>query len=113
MMGEVSLQAKKELDPEDPKIDDKVTKVLVEETRYLVYEAREKLKELRADAKELGNDPTKIERSIKYKLEKPEQVLVRLKVEHSGFSTLNNQRFGSTFVGEVANPVSETAVTPS
>jgi len=29
---------------------------------------------------------------------------VRLRIEHSGFSTLNNQRFGSKFVGDVANP---------
>jgi len=29
---------------------------------------------------------------------------VRLRIEHSGFSTLNNQRFGSKFVGDVSNP---------
>lgn len=29
---------------------------------------------------------------------------MRLRIEHSGFSTLNNQRFGSKFVGDVANP---------
>ena len=34
---------------------------------------------------------------------KPEEVLVRLKVEHNGFSTLNNQRFGFLFVGQAAN----------
>ena len=34
----------------------------------------------------------------KYRLEKPVQILVRLKMDHSGFETLNNQRFGSTFV---------------
>mmetsp|Transcript_12362 Transcript_12362/g.27094 ORF Transcript_12362/g.27094 Transcript_12362/m.27094 type:complete len:392 (-) Transcript_12362:133-1308(-) len=37
-------------------------------------------------------------------MQKPEQVLVRLKVEHSGFTTLNGQRFGAMFVDEVANP---------
>jgi double-strand break repair protein MRE11 len=46
-------------------------------------------------------DPDKRER--KYTLQYPEQVLVRLKVEHSGFTTLNNQRFGSRFVGEVVS----------
>ena len=40
----------------------------------------------------------------KYRLEKPDQISVRLKVEHSGFGTLNNQRFGSKFVEEVVNP---------
>lgn len=32
------------------------------------------------------------------------QVLVRLKVDHTGFPALNNQRFGARFVGQVANP---------
>ena len=30
--------------------------------------------------------------------------LVRLKVEHQGFNTISNQRFGSAFLGRVANP---------
>ena len=34
----------------------------------------------------------------KYRLEKPDQILVGLKVEHSGFGTLKIQRFGSKFV---------------
>jgi double-strand break repair protein MRE11 len=46
-------------------------------------------------------DPDKRQRN--YTLQSPEQVLVRLKVEHSGFTTLNNQRFGSRFVGEVVS----------
>ena len=40
----------------------------------------------------------------KYRLEKPDRILVRLKVEHSRFGTLKNHRFGSKFVEEVANP---------
>eukprot|EP00804_Cyclotella_cryptica_P029921 CCRYP_017825-RA/>CCRYP_017825-RA protein AED:0.49 eAED:0.29 QI:0/0/0/1/1/1/2/0/96 len=43
-------------------------------------------------------DPDKHVR--KYTLHYPGQVLVRLKVEHSGFTTMSNQRFGSRFVGE-------------
>ena len=39
----------------------------------------------------------------KYRLGNPYQALMRRKVEHSGFVTLNNQRFGSKFVEEVAN----------
>ena len=34
----------------------------------------------------------------KYRMEKPDQVLVRLKVDHSGLGTLNNQRSDSKFV---------------
>ncbi|CAN0462798.1 unnamed protein product, partial [Hapterophycus canaliculatus] len=36
-----------------------------------------------------------------YLIEKRDQVLVRLRVEHSDFPTLNNQRFGSQFMGKV------------
>ena len=39
-----------------------------------------------------------------YRLEKLDQILVRLNVEHSGFNTINNHSFGSKFVEEVANP---------
>ena len=38
-----------------------------------------------------------------YRPENLDQILVRLKVEHSGFGTINNQRFGSKFVEEVSN----------
>ena len=42
-------------------------------------------------------------RERKYSIKNPEKVLVRLKVEHTGFTTLNNQRFGSQFVGQVVS----------
>ena len=38
-----------------------------------------------------------------YRLEKMDQILVKVKFEHSGFGTLDNQRFGSNFVEEVSN----------
>ena len=39
----------------------------------------------------------------KFVLKSPDVVLVRLKVEHSGFTTLNNQRFGAKFVEQVVS----------
>ena len=30
--------------------------------------------------------------------------LIRLRVDYTGFSTINSQRFGQKFVGKVANP---------
>ena len=30
--------------------------------------------------------------------------LIRLRVDYTGFSTINTQRFGQTYVGRVANP---------
>ena len=47
------------------------------------------------------SDELLLARGQKYSLEKPEQVLVRLKVEHSVFGTLNNQRLDSKFIEEV------------
>lgn len=104
VMGEVSLQDRRStLDPEDPKIDKKITAFLEEEVNVLKHEAIDKYQNLLRDAAAAGNaaDTEK----LKYKLQKPEEVLVRLKVEHSGYSTLNNQRFGAKFVGALANPV--------
>ncbi len=99
-MSELSLrELKNHLDSEDPKIDVKVTKVLEDEVKMVIREARQKTKELLEDAKSLGNVADGGQ--LKYKLEKRDAVLVRVKVEHSGFTTLNNQRFGAKFVGHV------------
>ena len=93
------------LDPEDPDIDEAMGVLLADRVTELVEEARNQAEILRQDAsveaaKSIGghNIP-----KMKYSLIEPNQVLVRLKVEHSGFSTLNNQRFGSRFVGEVVS----------
>lgn len=102
MMGEVSLHGQG-MDAEDPNIDDQVGAFLETEVKLLIHECKEKRNELLVDAKEQGNDLDEQE-ELKYQLEKPEQSLVRLKVEHSGFTTLNNQRFGARFVGLVGNP---------
>ena len=103
-IGETSLSGPgSSLDPEDPRIDEKMSRTLEEQVRALLREARRKHKALRSQAAQTGNDPKDLVDNI-YQLEKPDSVLVRLKVEHSGFSTLNNQRFGAKFVGEVANP---------
>jgi len=106
MIGEVSLCGRPELDPEDSKVDAKIARLLEDEVKQLIFEARSKHEELIKDCQSLGNHLKKVEKAIKYILQKPKQVLVRLKVDHSGFSTLNNQRFGAKFVGDVANPVS-------
>ena len=103
LLGEVSLSGHG-MDPEDPKIDLHVATFLETEVKVLIREAKEKRQELLIDAKSEGNDPEEQEH-LKFRLEKPEQLLIRLKVEHSGFTTLNNQRFGARFVGLVGNPV--------
>jgi len=103
------------LDVEDPHIDDAMGKLLEEQVDRLVREARALLIQENADGEgESGLEEDDGDRDEearggavkrkRFKVDKPQQVLVRLKVEHSGFSTLNNQRFGSRFVKEVANP---------
>jgi double-strand break repair protein MRE11 len=93
------------LDPEDPKVDAKIAAVLEDEVRHLVLSAREQVRDVLEAARQAGSNAGDDKSSpLKYRLQKPSEVLVRIKVDHSGFSTLNNQRFGSRFVGEVANP---------
>ena len=45
-------------------------------------------------SKKSGSDPK----------QPPPLPLIRLKVDYTGFSTINSQRFGQKFVGKVANP---------
>ena len=75
-----------------------------------IKRAREQAEQHRQDAANHAKEALTLEdefdpdkRKRNYTLQSPEQVLVRLKVEHSGFTTLNNQRFGSRFVGEVVS----------
>lgn len=70
-----------------------------EESEITRQDAEDEAKRLRALEDEFGDDPNQPQ--CKYTIKNPERVLVRLKVEHTGFTTLNNQRFGSQFVGQV------------
>jgi double-strand break repair protein MRE11 len=107
MMGEISLHEHRTLDPDDPKVEQKVKQLLKEEVDLLIYQAKEKSADIQQCAQENGNILAGArEHPLTNKLEKPDEVLVRLKVEHSGFSVINNQRFGAQFIGQVANPVS-------
>ncbi|KAL7432016.1 hypothetical protein ACHAXM_002960 [Skeletonema potamos] len=110
-LGEIARSQGGVLDVEDPKVEERMGEVLAGEVEALIQKARDEAEQLRQDAEVAAQksmawedefDPDKRQR--KYTIKNPEQVLVRLKVEHSGFTTLNNQRFGSRFVGEVANP---------
>lgn len=102
-------QHKNELDPEDNNIDTKVTRALEEEARVMMLNAKEKHEQVLELAKEAGSNYMEViaerqaRKQVGCTLVHPEKVLVRLRVEHSGFSTLNNQRFGAKFVDEIAN----------
>eukprot|EP00934_Nitzschia_sp_Nitz4_P004425 Nitzschia sp. Nitz4//scaffold12_size214221//6885//9013//NITZ4_001473-RA/size214221-augustus-gene-0.17-mRNA-1//-1//CDS//3329534939//4415//frame0 len=102
-LGELSL-ADHRLDPEDPKIEQKIKQILMERVEVLVHDATEKRQELEQAAKDNANVLASLEQNpLSNQMDKPEEVLVRLKVEHAGFAALNNQRFGAHFVGKVAN----------
>ena len=103
--AELSLQEHREgLDPEDPHVDEHVTAVLQEEVKVMVCSAQDKRQEILVQARNYGNDAGDDDSPLMHKLEKPGEPLVRIRVEHTGFSTLSNQRFGAHFVGQVANP---------
>ena len=103
-MSDTSLNTQTRLDPDDPKIDNKVNNYLTKEVKKLIQEAREKARALRQATENASNsDSFRKMQTQKYKLKNPEEVLVRLKVEHSGFTTLNNQRFGAQFVGQIVS----------
>lgn len=105
--SEVSLSSYKEeeLDPEDPNVDEVMKDLLHLRVEELIEEAREQARTLREDADEEAKRavPGVQVPPRNYAVQKPDQVLVRLKVEHSGFTTLNNQRFGAKFVNDVVS----------
>lgn len=84
---EIVLSEVEELDPNDPDITERIHAVLDERVREMLGEAE-------------------IERRQQEEPVHPElnEILVRLRVEHTGFPVLHNQRFGSKYVGKVANP---------
>lgn len=107
---ELSLSNCSSLYPDDPNCEKKISHMLGIEVERLVAEAREQSRILHEDADIVRGVLKKYEkksiivRKPKFQVQKPDLVLVRLKVEHSGFCTLLNQRFGSRFLNEVANP---------
>ncbi|KAF4318146.1 hypothetical protein BBO99_00007548 [Phytophthora kernoviae] len=108
-MGEVILSEIEELDPNDPDVSDRISEYLEGRVVELLQEA-----ELEQSEKQRERDLEHEQRqqaspfplpSINQEGEGVKQlVLIRLRVEHTGFPVLVNQRFGARFVGRVANP---------
>eukprot|EP01084_Bolivina_argentea_P113222 201829_1 len=82
------------LDPNDHKVDEAVTKKL----NNIVKQRIRSIQEM--DAQRGITVPPNMD----YPLSRRDQVLIRLSIDHTGFQTLHNQWFGSSFVGQVANP---------
>ena len=108
-MADVSLRDEPSLSVDDPKVDDKIAAFLDKKIKELITAARESYAEAQqaaetfqetlVDGGDSGDSP-----ETKYAISQPSLVLVRLRVEHTGFGTINNQRFGAKYVGSVANP---------
>jgi double-strand break repair protein MRE11 len=89
---EVSLREHRaRLDPEDPNVEKKISALLVEKAQVMVLNAKEDRTKLLQEAKQLGNDAGDEDCPTKFKLLNPDEVLVRIRVEHSGFAAINNQ----------------------
>lgn len=91
---DISLRDYPHLDPNHSKIEEQIKDVLTTKINEMILEGRAAIED--QPAEELAG--------IKYKLRDPQKILVRLRVDHEGFPALNQQRFGTHFVGEVANP---------
>lgn len=91
--SEITLKDEKSLDPNHPKIEEKIQDFLSLKVHNMIAEAR----------KLLVNYPlTGVSR--KFRLFEPSKVLIRLKVDHDDFPAINHQRFGGQFINEVSNP---------
>lgn len=90
------------LDPDDPNLETKISKFLTKTVREMLEEVKEEYNQQEQGEESLLSStdiPTQ-----QYKLEHPEQALIRLRVENSNFTAINKERFGQQFVGEIANP---------
>mmetsp|Transcript_8720 Transcript_8720/g.13022 ORF Transcript_8720/g.13022 Transcript_8720/m.13022 type:complete len:810 (-) Transcript_8720:149-2578(-) len=92
---DVCLSSMEGLDPRDPNIEEAMIAVLTGRVKGLIRSARELIS---PEIEDLDNS------SFDYQIRDPRKVLVRLRVDYAGFPTINPQKFGSRFVGEVANP---------
>jgi len=87
------------LDPEDVRVETQIDKLLEDTVKGCIERARRERQEAL-----LGDPDTQPPPNRLCTMQEPNQVLCRVKVDRLGFQTLNNQRFGARFVGDVANP---------
>ncbi|KAE8991665.1 Double-strand break repair protein [Phytophthora fragariae] len=108
-MGEVILGEIEELEPNDPDVAERIREYLEGRVMELLQEAELEQEEKR---RKRAKDREQRQQESPFPLpdfgngaeEEKDLVLIRLRVEHSGFPVLVNQRFGAKFVGKVANP---------
>ncbi|TDH74248.1 hypothetical protein CCR75_006698 [Bremia lactucae] len=107
-ISEVILSEIENLEPNDPDVAEHISEYLEGRVIELLHEAE---LERQDRAKERAKARDKRQHESPFPLPEDasgdnikELVLIRLRVEHTGFPVIVNQRFGAMFVGKVANP---------
>ncbi|KAF1793161.1 Metallo-dependent phosphatase-like [Phytophthora cactorum] len=107
-MGEVILSEIEELEPNDPDVTERIGEYLegrvIELLNEAEFEQQERLRERALEREQRQQESPFPLPEVGNGEEDKELVLIRLRVEHTGFPVLVNQRFGAKFVGKVANP---------
>jgi hypothetical protein len=101
---EISLKDYKELaNTSNPKIEEIIKELLRQKVITMITEARSALSPLPTEEEDQALASSEIG-IPKFKIIDREKVLIRLRVDYEGFNAINHQRFGSQFIGQVANP---------
>lgn len=77
-----------------PKVEDQIKSVLKAKVQEMIQEAR---------ALHEGIAAAAVAKKLMYRVKEPNLVLIRLRCDHAGFTSINPSRFGALFVGQVAN----------
>jgi double-strand break repair protein MRE11 len=90
------------LDPREPNLEEMTNHLLTKKIKEILYIARQGLVENRSN--NLSISTSSLQDQPRYEIKEPHKVLIKLRVDHTSFPTINQQRFGTQFLGEVANP---------
>jgi len=93
---DISLKDVPTLKSHDPKLEESIKTYLAGVVAEMIQESKELVP--------LVEEGVQNNEQISYRVKQPTQALLRLRVDPSGLPTVNQQRFGSQFVGLVANP---------
>ena len=93
-LNQLNIDNPNTLQLHDPKIDEKMKTYLGTIVQEMINEAKVIVNEM----KNYNID------NLKYKLRQPNLALLSLRVDPTNYPTINQQRFGSQFVGKIANP---------
>jgi double-strand break repair protein MRE11 len=94
------------LDPREPNIEEQTINLLTKKIKEIIREARAQTQILAQThhTNNLSMSNSSLQDQPRYEIKEPQKVLIKLRVDHSGYPTINQQRFGTQFLGEVANP---------